>query len=146
VPHASREHMRRRLRPLAPVKSAVEEECTLSEEKSNSAPSAAADNPRKTQFVSNMDSEKTPRHDTNNFLTCIPFDASASLANSVEICLWRTWAPRAPNFVSAKGMKRMSGRLRTPSVYLSNFVFSTQLIAASGDKGLNKRRINIKLQ
>jgi hypothetical protein len=34
------------------------------------------------------------------------------------------WPLGAPNSVTAKGMKRMSGRLLTPSEYFSNLVFS----------------------
>jgi hypothetical protein len=46
------------------------------------------------------------------------------------------WPPRVPSSVTAKGIKRMSGRLLTPSEYFSNLVFSTRRRATSGDGGL----------
>jgi hypothetical protein len=38
--------------------------------------------------------------------------------------------------MNAKGMKRVSGRLLTPSEYFSILVFSARRIATSGDGGL----------
>jgi hypothetical protein len=46
------------------------------------------------------------------------------------------WPPKEPNFVTSKGMKRMSGRLFIPSEYLSNLVFSARHRVTSGDGGL----------
>jgi hypothetical protein len=46
------------------------------------------------------------------------------------------WPPRVPDSVTAKGIKRMSGRLLTPSENFSNLVFSTRHVATSGDGGL----------
>jgi hypothetical protein len=43
------------------------------------------------------------------------------------------WLPSAPNFVTAKGIKHISGHFRTPSEYLSSLFCSERLRAASGD-------------
>ena len=84
--------------------------------------------------VSNVDGETFRRQAANNLPTCIPLEAAACLASSVRKAV--AWPPRVPNSVTAKGMKRMSGRLLTPSEYFSNLVFSTRRRATSGDGGL----------
>jgi hypothetical protein len=59
-------------------------------------------------------------------------EAVAWSASSVKNAV--AWPPRVPNPVTAKGMmKRMSGRLLTPSEYLSNLVFSARRRETSGD-------------
>jgi hypothetical protein len=49
--------------------------------------------------------------------TCIPLEAAASLATSVKKAV--AWPPTVPNYVTAKGMKRMSGRLLTSRTWPS---------------------------
>jgi hypothetical protein len=74
------------------------------------------------------------RHEANNLPIYIPLEAGACLASSVKKAV--AWPPRVPNSVIAKGIERMSGRLLTPSEYISNLVFSARRRATSGDGGL----------
>jgi hypothetical protein len=59
--------------------------------------------------VSNMDGERetSRRQEANNLHTCIPLAAVACLDISVKKAV--AWPPRAPNSVTTKGMKRITG-------------------------------------
>jgi hypothetical protein len=80
--------------------------------------------------MSDMDGERNlfaPRG--QQLHTCILVHVAAYLATSFKKAV--AWPPRALRSVTAKGMKRMSGRLFTPSEYFSDYVSSARMRATS---------------
>jgi hypothetical protein len=75
--------------------------------------------------VSNMDGDRNLSGPRGQLLAHLnPLGASACPTISIKKAV--VWPPKAPNSVTAKKMRRMSGQSLSPSEYFSNLAFSAR--------------------